>query len=1112
MDDCFHMKNNELMRMEYPMQHDFDNDIAVIAMSGRFPGAGEDLDKFWHNLREGVESVQFFDRDQLISMGIDEHLLENPKFVAADAVLDDLDLFDAEFFHFSPREAEILDPQHRLFLESSWEAMERAGYTADKYDGRVGVYAGSAMSGYMVRNLKSNPGLIERVGTFKTMLANDKDFLSTRVSYKMGFTGASVNVNTLCSSSAVAIHLACESLLNEQNDLCLAGGVSFQITRNEAFFYQEGSIGSPDGHCRAFDEKASGTVSGSGLGILILKRLTDAIEDRDNVLAVIKGTAINNDGADKASYTAPNPNGQAECIAEAHQMSGVNPEDISYIEAHGTGTLLGDPIEIAGLTKAFRYETDKRQYCAVGSVKTNIGHLVTAGGIASAIKTILALQNKELPPSLNFDRPNPKIDFVNSPFYVNDKLQPWVSDNGPRTAGISSFGIGGTNAHMIVQENIAEIESNELQAPAYPIILSAPKASALPNMIERLLNHLQTSELRLKDVAYTLQQGRKDFAHRQTFVARDIADLQQQLQQALTEQSDKGYHFVQNRARLAMMFSGQGAQFSGMAANLYADYPLFAESVDEQCQLLAAHSDIDVRKLLLEASDHNDELMRQTQAAQLTLFVYQYAKAQLLMSWGLEPKALIGHSIGEYVAACLAEVMTLADGLKLVAARGDLMASMATGAMLSVSASAAQVTPYLSDKIALAAVNAPQLCVLSGSHDAIEALRAELNDADIQSRVLHTSHAFHSHMMADAASQFAQVVAQVTLSAPQITLVSNLTGEVLTDEQAQSAQYWADHLRQGVRFADGLVHLTELDDYCLVEMGPSKVLAVFASACEQVTKGQAICLGAGASARDNGSVALMQGVANIWAYGVAPDWAAMSEELMPCRVALPTYPFERKRYWIEEKHGNGGFAGDVRLRESEEIAPLVAEQLTEQQRDIEHAQVSVDVDWSATTDDNHQQQLERMVKLRQDIAQLCQQAAQDSGLKLNVSGLNLQLSALQSNEQQQPLTRETLTSRYRAPETELQQQIAAHWQNVLGIDRIGLDDNFFELGGHSLLAAALANKLRSEFELQIPLEELLVNPTIAMLAELVELYRWNNNETLDGGAVLEQGELDEGEL
>ncbi|WP_340147240.1 type I polyketide synthase [Ruminiclostridium josui] len=570
-----------------------DGAIAIIGMAGRFPGANN-TEEFWENLYNGVESVKFFKHDDLVKMGIDEHLLDNPKFVAADAILDGMDMFDAEFFDYSAREAEIMDPQHRLFLESAWEVLESAGYNSDLYDGRIAVYASANLSGYMVRNLYSNPELVESLGSFKIMIANGQDFLATKVSYKMNLMGPSVNVNTLCSSSMVAVHYACQSLNNFECDIAMAGGVSFQVSRNEAFFYQEGGIGSADGHCRAFDSKANGTVSGSGLGILALKRLEDAIADGDYIHAIIKGTGINNDGSSKNSYTAPNVDGQAECIAEAIEMSGVNPETITYIDAHGTGTNLGDPIEIAALTKAFRAYTDKKEFCAIGSVKTNIGHLVNAGGVASMIKTILAMKHRIIPASLNFQEPNPKIDFVNSPFYVNSELSKWETEGFPLRAGVSSFGIGGTNTHVILEEAPDVQPSEKSKRPYQLISLSAKTETALEKMTQNLVEHINKNpDLNLADIAFTHHVGRRSFNHRRIVVCKDLIDLKEKLNNSASCNVISYFQKHKNRP-VVFMFPGD-VKYVNEWGELYKTEEKFRKTVDYCADYLVSILGIDIR-------------------------------------------------------------------------------------------------------------------------------------------------------------------------------------------------------------------------------------------------------------------------------------------------------------------------------------------------------------------------------------------------------------------------------------------------------------------------------------------------------------------------------------
>ncbi|HEY0736387.1 MAG TPA: type I polyketide synthase, partial [Herpetosiphonaceae bacterium] len=618
--------------------------IAIVGLAGRFPQS-QDLDAFWRHLCDGDELISHFSDDELLAAGVNPLLIQHPSYVKAAAVLDNVELFDAAAFGYTPREAEIIDPQQRFFLECAWEALEDAGYDPDRYPGLIGVFGGTSMSTYLLFNLASNPALLSAVGVNQIILSNDKDHLTVRAAYKLNLRGPSVTVQTTCSSSLVAVHLACQSLLNGESDIVLAGGASIGVPQKSGYIYQEGNIRSPDGHCRAFSAEAQGTVSGSGVGIVVLKRLADALVDGDTIHAVIRGSAINNDGADKVGYTAPSVKAQAAVVEEAQAMAGVEPEEISYIEAHGTGTTLGDPIEIQALTDAFRGGTDRKQFCAIGSLKSNIGHLDAAAGIASLIKAVLALKHRQIPPSLHCERTNPRIDFAGSPFFVNTRLREWEAD-GPRLAGVSSFGMGGANAHVVLEE----APPRESSGPARPwqvLTLSAKTGTALDAMTANLAAYLkQHRELALADVAYTLSLGRRIFNHRRIVVCRDLDDAAETLA-ARDATRIFSYYQEQQRRPVAFMFSGQGAQYPQMGADLYRSEPLFQAQIDRCCELLEPDLGLDLRQLLYPEADRLDaarEQLNQTQLTQPALFVIEYALAQLWISWGIKPSALIGHS------------------------------------------------------------------------------------------------------------------------------------------------------------------------------------------------------------------------------------------------------------------------------------------------------------------------------------------------------------------------------------------------------------------------------------------------------------------------------------
>ncbi|MCC3472732.1 MULTISPECIES: beta-ketoacyl synthase N-terminal-like domain-containing protein [unclassified Microcoleus] len=876
--------------------------IAIVGMAGRFPGA-KNVDEFWQNLRDGVESISFFSEQELESFGIDESVVRDPRYVKARAVLADIELFDASFFGLNPREAEITDPQHRFFLESAWQALENAGYNSETYEGAIGVYAGAgSFNTYFLNNLYPNRQLRESVGDFQLTIANEKDFLSTRVSYKLNLKGPSVTVQTACSTSLVAIGMACQSLLNYQCDMALAGGVSIGVNQKTGYFYKEGMILSPDGHCRAFDANAQGTVSGSGVGIVVLKRLEEAIADGDYIHAVIKGCAINNDGALKVGYTAPSIDGQAQAIADALAIAEIPPETVSYIEAHGTGTPLGDPIEIAALTQAFSVDTKKKGFCAIGSAKTNIGHLDTAAGVAGLIKTVQALKHQLIPPSLHFEQPNPKIDFANSPFYVNTQLSEWKAGKSPRRAGVSSFGIGGTNAHVVLEEAPIAEASGESR-PAQLLVLSAKSSSALNSATANLSKYLQqNTEVNLADVAYTLQVGRKAFNHRRIVVCNDSQDGFTALENLDPKRVFTNFPESKNPP-VVFMFSGQGSQYINMSLEVYQVEPTFREQIDLCSEILKPYLGIDLRHVLYpsaaEAEAATNQLT-QTAIAQPALFAIEYALAKLWMSWGVHPQAMIGHSIGEYVAACLAGVFSLEEGLSLVAARGKLMQQLPAGSMLAVPLTEQQVKPLLGNKLDLAAINGASLSVISGAIDAVDELEQKLKEKGIEGRRLHTSHAFHSQMMEPILEPFTEQVKKVKLKSPKIPYISNVTGNWITAGEATSPGYYGQHLRQTVRFAEGLQQLLNQPNQILLEVGPGRTLNTLAKQHHNKPSEQIILSSLRHPQDQKSDVAfLLTTLGQLWLGGVQIDWSQFYADEQRYRLPLPTYPFERQRYWIE---------------------------------------------------------------------------------------------------------------------------------------------------------------------------------------------------------------------
>ena len=888
------------------------NDIAIIGMAGRFPRAGN-IAEFWRNLRDGVEGISHFTDAEMRERGVAEASLANENFIRAGAIIEDSDLFDASFFGYSPKEAAIIDPQHRLFLECAWGALENAGYSPDRYTGLIGVYAGTSLSSYLLYNLLASPAFLNSEDSFQVMIGNDKDFISTRVSYELDLRGPSLDIQTGCSTSLVAVHLACQGLLSYQCDMALAGGVSIQVPQRTGYFYEEGGYNSPDGHCRTFDAKAQGTIFGSGLGIVVLKRLADAIADGDTIIALIKGSAINNDGFRKIGYTAPSIDGQAQVISLAQLLAGVTADRITMLEAHGTATPLGDPVEVAALTKAFRATTGKKGYCAIGSIKSSIGHLDAAAGIAGLIKTVLALKHKMIPPTLNFQSPNPKIDFAGSPFYVNAALSEWKTNGAPRCAGVSSFGIGGTNAHVIVEEAPAPIRTSSSR-PWQLLIFSTRTRTALQEATLNLSEFFeQATDDEIADAAYTLQVGRKVFPYRRALVCKDAGDARHALSSLDPQRVLTAYREGES-PRLAFMFPGGGAQYVYMGLGVYQAEPFFREQLNACFDILEAKLHCDLREVIYPASQSGEESAKQVNSVSLALpalFSVEYSMARLWMRWGIRPQAMIGHSLGEYVAATLAGVFSLEDALALVAERGRLIEKLPTGAMLSVALPETEIRSLINGQLSIAAVNGPSQCVVSGSKEAIEETASLFAAQEIDFRRIHIGAAGHSEMVAPILDEFTAFIERFDLEAPTIPFISNVSGTWIKDSEATDPRYWATHLRHTVRFSDGLKELLREDDQVLLEVGPGQGLSTLAK--QQADAGQREKVFSSIRhpyEKHPDEAFLLTTLGKLWLAGVEVDWARFYEKETRQRIALPSYPFERERYWIEpSKSANANATG-----------------------------------------------------------------------------------------------------------------------------------------------------------------------------------------------------------
>ncbi|MDH3601079.1 MAG: type I polyketide synthase, partial [Candidatus Tectomicrobia bacterium] len=856
-------------------------EVAIIGLSGRFPGA-KNIEQFWQNLRDGVEALSWFS-DHDLAAHYPPHIRQAPNYVKAGFILDDVEHFDAAFFEVSPRLAQLTDPQQRLFLECAWEALEHAGLDVSTYAGLIGLFAGASVSSYYLHHLLAAESA-SVANDLQIWLGNDKDYLATQTAYKLNLQGPCLTVQTACSTGLVAVHLACQSLLNYECDVALAGGVTVKVPQKSGYFYEENAIFSPDGHCRAFDAKAQGTVFGSGLGLVVLKRLSQALEDRDPILAVIKGSAINNDGSQKVGYTAPSLNGQATVIAQAITVARVEPETITYIETHGTGTPIGDPIEIAALAQVFKAHTERKGFCALGSVKTNVGHLESAAGIAGLIKTVLALQHKLLPPSLYFDAPNPQIDFDNSPFYVNTRLVDWKTDDHPRRAGVSSFGMGGTNAHIVLEEApVPQAPESRTRRPLHVLTLSAKTESALVQRARQYQDHLAIQPSpNLHDICFTANTGRAHFQHRAAVLAATPDEAREQLLALQTGQevsrACRGTIEPEQPPQVAFLFTGQGVQYVDMGRQLYDTQSTFREALDRCDAILRPYLEPSLLDVLYPerrdaAIDPLPSALDRTAYTQPALFALEYALAALWQSWGVTPDVVMGHSVGEVTAACVAGVLSLEDGLTLVAERSRLMQALPqNGSMVVVRADEDRMQSAIQPearRVSIAAINGPENVVISGQQEAVQRIVTQLQADGIDTRPLTVSHAFHSPLMEPMLADFEHAIRHVAFAAPQIKLISNLTGEVAPDEIATPA-YWVRHVRQPVKFAAGMRTLEQQGYRLFVEIGPQPTLLGMGAQCLP----EAPCRWL-PSLRQGQSdwLPLLTSLAALYVQGVSVDWA-----------------------------------------------------------------------------------------------------------------------------------------------------------------------------------------------------------------------------------------------
>ena len=1023
-------------------------EIAVIGMDCRFPGANNTRE-FWENLTNSVESISFFSDEELKREGVPPQLMEQPGYIRAKGVLEDIEYFEAGFFNFTPSEAELMDPQLRIFFECVWHALEDSGYNPETYTGAIGMFAGNAVNHYWVAKTIFAKQF-QVFGKFKADLLNTH--FSTRVSYHLNLKGPSITVNTTCSTSLVAVHQACLSLLSGECDMALAGGVGLDLPQASGYLFMEGLILAPDGHCRAFAADAKGTVVGSGAGVVVLKPLENAKEDGDHIYALVKGTAINNDGFRKVGYTAPSVEGQAQAIRAAYRIAEVDPTTVSYVETHGTGTELGDIVEIEALNMVFK-NSDK-QSIPIGSVKSNVGHLDTAAGAAGFIKTVLSLKNRKIPPSLHFTIPNPKIDFTNSPFYVNNRLREWNGKSGaPLRAGVSSFGLGGTNVHVVLEEwpETRRAEQNGPDSGGRAnclLLLSARTPTALDRQTANLVEYLsQHPETALADIAYTLQQGRKPLPCRKMAVCSSREDALDRLREQGRAGKVRTYSAKKGEPTVVFLIPGQGSQYINMGKELYEQEPIFRREMDRCFEIAKPLLGFDLKDILYVDEETLKKQNRQTDSSasgqdspagepgpidrteltQPVVFIFEYALAKLLMNWGIKPRAMIGYSMGEYVAAALSGVFSLEDALNVVIARGQLMQKTPGAIMLSVPLPEAELKPLLNPKVTLAIINGPS-CIVAGKEKDVNEFEKQMKERRLMCAPLNLAHGVHSPLMASIRAEFEEMLAKVTLHPPRIPYISNVSGQWITVEEAIDPYYWGTHLCNTVQFSAGVKELLKETDAVFIEIGPGRILSnIVRSHAGENSKARHKIVNLVKHQQEKAAddYYLLSKLGELWLYGVTIDWSGFYGDEKRWREPLPLYPFERRRYWIDGdpfRNMKDMQSANGPITSSEETPVPVVESQPEPGIKPESPEISPDF----------------------------------------------------------------YDEVYEAPRDELEQAVAQVWQEFLGFDRIGIHSNFFDINGDSLAATQMVTRLQQIFPVEISLQAFFAEPTIAHLAKVIK--------------------------